>query len=171
MHYKKTFLLQPTLLFTASIVILLIAIIIGCKLDLKLHSNTQIERGVSGVVLGCLIASCIVLGIYAIATPPAQNAIYNTKHATVSKVVHVNGTDNYIAYTKNGQKYNLDKSKVKIKTSDKASATLIYPKAKPELSQELVQAYTNKKGKPSNKLAVNLTPNMKNTKTEEWSFK
>lgn len=119
-----------------------------------------------GLLLGIVIFASIVCS----AADINSKDIYNNQQLSVTKVTHIQGTNNYLVTTTGNHKYNFNKNNVTINTANKASAKVTKPTPKSDLSNKIVKAYEKKHKKPENKLTINLTPEMKNTKTSEWKF-
>lgn len=94
--------------------------------------------------------------------------IYQTKHVQIDKVIHVKGTQSYLAYDAIGKKYKVNNDDTEIDTDNKPSAKITI--TKPGISKEIINHSDPYDLYSDNKLTINLTPQMKHTKTEEWSF-
>lgn len=97
--------------------------------------------------------------------------IYQTERIQINKVIHVKGTQSYLAYDTTGKKYKVNNDDTEIDTDNKPSAKITAAKPRPGISKEVIDHYDNYDIGSNQKLIINLTPQMKHTKTEEWSFK
>lgn len=120
--------------------------------------------------IGLLIGAALCLTFFSYASSIDKKDIYNNQQLNVAKVTHIQGTKNYLITTIDNQKYNFDKDDATINTTNKASAKVTKSTPKSDLDNRIVKAYEKKHKRPENKLTINLTPNMKNTKTSEWKF-
>lgn len=126
------------------------------------------------IILGTIMISTITcLGIAHIATPNYDD-IYQTKQVKITKVIHIKGTDNYFVYDDTGKTHSVDTDDTTIKTNTKASAKLTYTTPKAGINKNIIKHYNQNTFdfdlNDIQELTINLTPRMKNTKNEEWSF-
>lgn len=125
-----------------------------------------------------LLSSLVLTGLYAFCyygigslTKSNYSDIYQTKHIQIEKVIHVKGTQSYLAYDAIGKKYKVNNDDTEIDTDNKPSAKITITKPQPGISKEIINHSDPYDLYSDNKLTINLTPQMKHTKTEEWSFK
>lgn len=97
--------------------------------------------------------------------------IYQTEHIQIEKVIHVKSTQSYLAYDATGKKYKINNDNTEIDTDNKPSAKITITKFRPGINKEVIDHYDDYNFRSDDKLTINLTPQMKHTKTEEWSFK
>ena len=151
---------------------IIIAIIIGIIIGLICHQMwRKPPKFAVYLTFGIpLISLLISLPITAMLANVSNSDICQVKQAKIVKVVHIKGTQNYIAYDKNGKQYNVDREDTHINTSKKSSAELLYVAPKPGISKEVFDKYINDSTEDSQLLEINLASNMKNTKMEVWNF-
>ena len=139
-------------------------------------ANTHMDSIIAYlIILGTIMISIIIcLGIAYIATPNYDD-IYQTKQVRITKVIHVKGTDNYLVYDAAGKTHSVDTDDTTIKTNTKASAKLTYTTPRAGINKNIIKHYWQNKFNYNltdiQDLTINLTPQMKHLKTEEWSFK
>lgn len=96
--------------------------------------------------------------------------IYQTEHIQISKVIHVKGTQSYLAYDATGKKYKVNNDDTEIDTDNEPSAKITITKPRPGISKEIIDHSDSYNLRLNDKLTINLTPQMKDAKTEEWRF-
>lgn len=157
--------LHPEMLFLGCLIfcLLIAAIIFSC---------TQ-QLGIACPLLSSLvfISACAFcwFGIGGLAKSNYSD-IYQTEHIQISKIIHVKGTQSYLAYDATGKKYKVNNDDTEIDTDNKPSAKITITKPRPGINKEIIDHYDPYDLYSDSKLNINLTPQMKHTKTEEWSF-
>lgn len=169
---QKTYLLHPTLI----VLIGIISLLIFWLFVIAMAMNTQNVGGMPdrsdttyagvGLLIGIVAFASFIFSV----TNIDKKDIYNNQQLNVTKVTHVQGTKNYLVTTKDNQKYNFSKNNVTINTANKASAKVTKSTPKSDLDNKIIKAYEKKHKRPENKLTINLTPQMKDAKAEEWTF-
>lgn len=139
-------------------------------LDLHCHLDQQYAPPLlSSLVFTGALAFCWY-GIGNLANSNYSD-IYQTEHIQIDKVIHIKGTQSYLAYDATGKKYKVNNDDTEIDTDNKPSAKIIVAKPRADISKEVIDHYNNYDIGSNQKLTINLTPQMKHTKTEEWAFK
>lgn len=101
---------------------------------------------------------------------PDYGDIYQTEQVKIDKIIHVKGTDNYLAYDDAGKKYNIDTEDTIVKTGTKSSTMLSYDTPRSNVSRQVIKHYSKCNSDNTQELIINLTPKMSHAKTEEWRF-
>ena len=117
-----------------------------------------------------LVLTMLSIPTVLILTHVSDDDIYQTKQAKIVKVVHVKGSQNYLAYDQHGKRYNVDQDHTDIYTNQKASAKLVYNQPKPSISKAVFDNYDFGTLKDDQMLEINITPHTKHAKTEVWHF-
>lgn len=162
---QETAILHPEMLFLGCLIfcLLIAAITFSCTQQLGMACPLLSSLVFTGACVFCYY------DIGSLAKSDYSD-IYQTERMQINKVIHVKGTQSYLAYDATGKKYKVNNDDTKIDTDNKPSAKITITKPQPGISKEVINHYDTYDLRPDDKLIINLTPKMKHTQTEEWTF-
>ena len=167
--FQATWITNPDKITWSVVGIIIVFTII---LNLPFRQMWSDSPGPAGLLMvtTALILTMSSIVTVLILTHVFDDDIYQTKQAKIVKVVHVKGSQNYLAYDQNGKRHNVDQDNTNIYTNQKPSAKLVYNQPKTGVSKAVFDNYDSGTPKDDQTLEINITPHTKHAKTEVWYF-